>query len=319
LTLAKDLRVLVHVPKDSLKRGMFIESVECPDTEFAKRRFVLKAPEDLQAILSSSAERVLINTAIGESGSPAKLASNSQYRPADIGKATREIVANVVSTSTAALRESFGLIRSGQAPDLDVLTPIAETIADLADDAPVVFLEMTRLRTKDVGTYLHCLSVGTLMTQIGRLLDLEHGNVVELGLAGLLHDIGKLRIPDAILKKSGTLSDSERQMIRSHPERGFALLKENPEVPPMVLEVCRLHHEYLDGSGYPLGLKAPNISLPVRICTICDVFDALTTRRPYKKPWSSKAAIAWMFARESHFDKKLVLRLDQIITPRVIS
>ena len=91
------------------------------------------------------------------------------------------------------------------------------------------------------------------------------------------------------------------------------MLKTYPEIPQVALDICRLHHEVLDGSGYPLGLKQKDLSATVRLSTVCDVFEALTSVRPYKRPWTSTEALDWMFARPHLFDRKMVIRLGSVL------
>lgn len=102
-------------------------------------------------------------------------------------------------------------------------------------------------------------------------------------------------------------------MIQSHPQRGHQILRTHPAIPEEVLEICLHHHEALDGSGYPSRLAGSEISQLVRISTVCDVFDALTSVRPYKQGWSAGKALGWMFERDKQFDRKLVLRLGAVI------
>lgn len=174
------------------------------------------------------------------------------------------------------------------------------------------FLKVTRLKTKDEGTYVHSLAVSALMMRLARLLDYDENATRELGVAGLLHDVGKLMIPNAVLNKNGRLDTDEKRLVRNHPELGYRLLKEQANVSEMVLDVCRHHHEALDGSGYPLGLKSDQLSPEIRLSTVCDVFEALTSTRPYKRPWSNRDALNWMFDRGHLFDKKMVIRLGSI-------
>jgi HD-GYP domain-containing protein (c-di-GMP phosphodiesterase class II) len=141
-------------------------------------------------------------------------------------------------------------------------------------------------------------------------------------MAGVLHDIGKLTIPMDVLHKQGPLNAAERRLVEQHPERGYALLSTQVNMPHLVLEICRSHHERLDGKGYPDRLVAENLSTEVRMSTICDVFDALTSARPYKKGWSSQQALSWMMARENQFDKALlwhfILSLDPEMTKGIL-
>lgn len=303
--------MLVHVPKDRIRKGMFIELVECPHSEFGKRRFLLTSDRDQKAIAATSAERVLVNTALGldQNGRPVPGASTKSEL------ARIERVQEKVETATVELRGNLDAIGAGERPDFDKLAPLVQSMANVWHATPTVALEMTRLKSKDEGTYVHSLAVATMMTQLADASGLDDETATLLGVAGLLHDIGKLQIPSDILNKPGRLTDEERQIIRDHPENGFQLLSQYGEIPPLVLDICRLHHEVLDGSGYPLGLKASQLTLPVRISTVCDVFEALTSARPYKAGWPVEQALDWMFERPQLFDRKLVVRLGGLLMP----
>ena len=309
--ITETLRVsplLVQIPKAQLRKGMYVETVECPQAEFPMRRFLLVRDSDLQAILSTSAQHVVVNMAKGRFS---KVAPS----PAE-ETALRRRVRETVTKSVEEVRQHFdGVLDAGNF-DLAALTPVVHRLLELAADAPAVFVEMTRLKSKDEATYLHSLAVGTLMAGVGRSLEHDEETVTLLGIAGMFHDIGKLLIPNEILNKTGTLTEEERREVRNHPEMGYELLSKLPGVPQMVLDVCRHHHESLDGSGYPLKLKGASLSPFVRIAPICDVFDALPSVRPYKRPWSSTAALSFMFERDSHFDRKLVLRFGATLANR---
>lgn len=293
--------MILRVPISMLCKGMFVESVECSDLEFSGRRFLLESDSVLADILATSAESVLVNSAKNKVG-----CSVSNIRSSDEGVQSnaRVQVKHRVSQATLDLRSAFDEIKLGKF-DIDRLAPAARNIAAALDVSPSLLIAVTRLKTKDEGTYVHSLAVGGLMIGLGELSGLGEETNTQLTLAGLLHDIGKLLIPAAILHKNGYLSDSERRVMRSHPERGYAFLKQHPDVSDLVLETCRFHHEAIDGSGYPLGIAADRLSLPVRICTVCDVIDALTSIRPYKRAWTNGQALRWMFERGHLFDKKL--------------
>ena len=306
--LGGDTGVVQRIAKHLVRKGMFIESVECPDTEFSGRRFLVQSDETVRAILATSAAYALINphrSTIDTAASDS--AATTSAKQAEERNRTLE----TVSRSARSLRNSLEAARSGQL-EVDALGPIADEISDRIDAAPDIFLKVTRLKSKDEGTYVHSVAVGALMTRLARLLDYEDAAVRELGVAGLLHDVGKLMVPNAILNKSGRLDTNERHVVRGHPELGYRLLKEQGNVSDLVLDICRYHHEMLDGSGYPLGLKADQLSQEIRLSTVCDVFEALTSTRPYKRPWSSRDALNWMFDRGHMFDKKLVIRLGSI-------
>lgn len=303
---------VVRIPKNQLRKGMYVESVECPDADFSKRRFLLDLDEDLEAIAAAPAEYVVVNVSRGR-GPGAPVPARQAPSPAkDMDEQKVRRVAETISRSTAAVKAGFTSFVSDGHKTLNDFSPVSRELKERMEEGPAVLLEMTRLKTKDEGAFVHSIAVGALMTSVGRAVGYDEETVEMLGVAGLLHDCGKLLIPNIILNKKGTLSDVERQIIRNHPELGYQRLLTYPDMPQMVLEVCRYHHEFLDGSGYPLGLKGDALSSFVRLSTICDVYDALTSVRPYKKAWTGKQAIAWMFEQGERFDRKLLLRLNQI-------
>ncbi len=143
------------------------------------------------------------------------------------------------------------------------------------------------------------------MVSLARQLGLDEDAVSEAGLAGLLHDVGKMVMPTAVLNKPGALTDAEFAVMRSHPERGHALLLAAGSLPASALDVCLHHHEKFDGSGYPFRLAGENISLFARMGAVCDVYDAITSNRPYKKAWNPAESLARMAQWTGHFDTQI--------------
>ena len=150
---------------------------------------------------------------------------------------------------------------------------------------------MLRLAEKDGSTAGHTRRVATLAVQIGERLGLPADRLRLLALGGLLHDMGKLSVPDAILNKPGKLTDEEFDVIRRHPAWGRELLTELGGFPELVLELVESHHERLDGRGYPNGAEAAKLELEVRILTVADVYDALTADRVYREAWPAERAL----------------------------
>lgn len=175
----------------------------------------------------------------------------------------------------------------------------------LSDELEVVDL-LSIVRSADKYTYHHSLNVSILANKFGKWLDLDKVDIDMLTQAGLLHDIGKTKIPDKILNKPDQLSDLEYQWIKRHSKYGYNMLKNSESIPGKVAEAVLTHHERYDGSGYPDGLKGQEISLFGRILAIVDTFDAITAERNYQKKSSPFKAIK-VFVKEdsAHFDHEL--------------
>jgi HD-GYP domain-containing protein (c-di-GMP phosphodiesterase class II)/uncharacterized protein YggE len=171
-----------------------------------------------------------------------------------------------------------------------------------------------RLADKDEYTERHTRRVALRAVQVGEKLGLSANRLRTLAIGALVHDIGKLSVPDAILKKPGPLDEAEYAEVQEHPERGYKLLNELGGFTAAVRHLVRDHHERLDGGGYPRGLAAAEIDLDTRILTVCDVYDALISKRVYRAAWSHEDAMA-LLHRETGtaFDARCVAALEQVV------
>ena len=150
--------------------------------------------------------------------------------------------------------------------------------------------------------------------QVGDELGLAPERLRDLAVGGLLHDIGKLGIPDDLLRKPGALTDDEFSEVKRHVHSGDALLRELGGFSPMVHRLVRSHHERLDGSGYPDAVRGEHLPLDVRILAVCDVYDALISDRVYRDAWSHERAIAYLDERaERVFDRRCVQALERVL------
>jgi putative nucleotidyltransferase with HDIG domain len=198
--------------------------------------------------------------------------------------------------------------------------PAAELVAEEeAFLGPRVRVLMARLEAKDVSTEEHTRRVAEWAVAIGEQLGLAPGRLRDLALAGLLHDIGKLSTPDAILTKPGKLGDAEMDAIRRHPSEGDDLLRELG-YPEQIRRGVRGHHERLDGSGYPDGLRGDQIDLETRILAVADVWDALVSPRVYRGAWTRERAMGLLVDEAGTcFDARCVEALRAItgVVPEV--
>jgi HD-GYP domain-containing protein (c-di-GMP phosphodiesterase class II) len=179
---------------------------------------------------------------------------------------------------------------------------------------PRVRALMVRLAEKDAYTEGHTRRVALRAVQMGEALGLSPARLRNLAMGGLLHDMGKLSVPDTILQKPGPLTDEEYAVIRRHPEWGEQLLIELGGFPSGVRRLVLDHHERLDGGGYPRGLRGEEIGLETRILTVCDVYDALISTRVYRAAWSEEDAVALLRDESGKaFDPRCIAELEAVL------
>ena len=213
----------------------------------------------------------------------------------------------VIAQSRAAMRSMFQDVRMGKAVDTEHCLPLVQEISDSVERNPGAIISLARLKTSDDYTFMHSVAVCALMVSLARQLHLSPDECREAGLAGLVHDIGKAMMPLEVLNKPGALTAEEFAIMKSHPEEGLKLLVEGKGVGPTALDVCLHHHEKVNGKGYPHGLKGDEISLFAKMGAVCDVYDAITSNRPYKAGWDPADSITKMAAwsKEGHFDERI--------------
>jgi HD-GYP domain-containing protein (c-di-GMP phosphodiesterase class II) len=207
------------------------------------------------------------------------------------------------------------LARAAQSRPLAGDLTAAELVAseDLFLGSQVRALTVT-LAEKDEYTERHTRRVALRAVQVGDELGLSRGRLRTLAIGGLVHDIGKLAIPDQILKKPGPLDDDEYATVQEHAERGYRLLTELGGFSDGIRDLVRDHHERLDGKGYPRGLTAGQLTLDARILAVCDVYDALISKRVYRDAWSQQNAIDYLRAEAgTAFDERCVEALARVV------
>ena len=213
--------------------------------------------------------------------------------------------AKLIQRSKPRIESMFADARLGKALDLPQCESLVADIFESVIAKPDALISVVRLKRHDEYTYMHSVAVCALMIALGRQLGLNERLLKKVGLAGMLHDVGKAAMPLDILNRPGKLTDPEYRVMRSHAARGHALLVEGGGVGPVVLDVALHHHEKVDGSGYPHGLAGDQISAVAKMGAICDVYDAVTSDRPYKKGWSPAESLRQMVQWKGHFDPKI--------------
>ena len=309
-----------------VRSGMFIHEIcgSWMEHPFWKKAFLLSTSEDLNTLQTCGIQEVWIDTKKGLDIESASVVST----PEEEQKKVEDELLNIIkepspephaplheelecarrlqAKSKAAVTSMFQEVRMGNAIKVSDAAPLVDEINESITRNPEAFLNLARLKTKDDYTYMHSVAVCALMIALGKQLDLTGADLKEAGLAGLLHDVGKMLIPDDVLNKPCKLTDDEFDIIKQHPRKGWELLQGSPKITATILDVCLHHHERVDGTGYPERISSGPLTLFSRMGAVCDVYDALTSNRCYKNGWAPAEAIRKMAEwRNGHFDERV--------------
>ncbi|MBF0310399.1 MAG: HD-GYP domain-containing protein [Magnetococcales bacterium] len=208
---------------------------------------------------------------------PGAVGDHSGPIDADLGAA-----ATLFRHTNSLLGQSFEAVKRGDIPQLDPLQEATRELAASLRRQPDALLTLALLKRKNHYAYQHSLGASILLMALGDFQGATPAQISDLGLAGLLHDIGRMAIPDALWDKPDPFTDKERQLARQHVPATLEMLKKIPKLPKVVTEVAAWHHERLDGSGYPAGLWGEAIGPAGRMAAIVDIYDAMTTHRCYR-------------------------------------
>lgn len=316
--------MIKKIRSEQLRIGMHVHEFcgSWMDHPFWRSKFTVRTEAELKRIVTGGVSELWIDTSKGldvEQGAPGvsqeEVAREVEARlthfatmpglleplseaPQDaMGKA-----AALVRHSVPKIASLFNEARMGRALDVGGCGSLVDEISNSVLADPGALISVARIKTHDEYTYMHSVAVCALMVALGRQLGLKPELLKRVGLAGMLHDVGKAVMPLGVLNKPGKLTDEEFAIMKTHPERGHALLVEGKGAGPVVLDVCLHHHEKFDGSGYPHGLAGDKISLVAKMGAVCDVYDAITSVRPYKLGWDPGEALRRMTQWKGHFD-----------------
>lgn len=319
--------MLKKIAVEDLTMGMYITEFcgSWMEHPFWRTRFLLTHAKDLERIQASSIKAVWIDCdkgldvdgavpSVTRDEEDARVASQleqaagtgSHLQPASMED---ELVRarKILHLSRHAVAEMFSEARMGNAVDMSVAWNVVDQLSNSIARNPSALISLSRLKQADEYTYMHSVAVSAMMMALARELQCGEGMVMEAGVAGLMHDLGKAVIPLEILNKPGKLTDQEFAIMKAHPVKGGEMLRSQGITEDSItFDVCIHHHEKVDGSGYPDGLTGDRISMLAKMGAVCDVYDAITSNRPYKMGWDPAISIQKMMSwAGGHFDQRI--------------
>ncbi|MBL8450494.1 MAG: HD-GYP domain-containing protein [Dechloromonas sp.] len=310
---------------DQLLPGMFVHDLNCGwlDHPFLKSKFHVRDPATIEKIRAIGVRELYIDTI---KGADVFAARTQQEVSEDLDRLLQEIAAQTDDKPIATevreeaararrlhgeanrlARNLMGDLRLGLPVEPERFEPIVDSLVDSIFRNSDALLPLARLKSQDSYTFEHSVGVCSLLAAFGRALQLPREEIREIALGGLLHDVGKARVDDAIVDKPGKLSDDEFALMKAHVPEGLALLRAVPNLSATALAVVAEHHERIDGSGYPAGRKGAQLSQAGQMAAIVDVYDAMTSDRVYHRGMAPTPALRKLLEwSEHHFDRALV-------------
>ncbi len=315
--------MLKKVDASQLRVGMFIHDLDCGWMEhpFVRSQFLLSCESEIQKIRDARIHGVVIDCSRGMDLDAPTLAQAQAATEAEVKalattatSRVRVSVGEELQRAATVRREAVGLVRTvmqdarlGKAVELDAVGAVVQNITESILRNAGALLGLLQIKNKDDYTFLHSVSVCTLLVAFCRSRNLDDEHIYQAGIGGLLHDTGKALVPDAILNKVGRLTDDEFAIIKRHPRDGHDILLRTPGIGAIPLDITLHHHERRDGSGYPDAQAGGAISELAQMAAIVDVYDAITSERCYHKGMPAAEALRKLYEwSKFHFDPALV-------------
>jgi HD-GYP domain-containing protein (c-di-GMP phosphodiesterase class II) len=300
--------MLKKVDSSQLTVGMYIHDLSCDwmTHPFIRNRFLISSEEEIRKILKAGIHDVVIDSARGldvqdaPTLDEANLATERELTELAVKPAvvTRVSLGEELSRAAQIRHQASALVRTvmrdarlGKAIEVGQVQPVVQNITESILRNPGALVGLLRIKNRDDYTFLHSVSVCALLVAFCNSRGMAPEITRQAGLGGLLHDTGKALVPDEVLNKPAALTDAEFALIRKHPQDGFDILRQSPEVSDIALDITLHHHERRDGSGYPHKLSGDDISELAQMAAIVDVYDAITADRCYHKGMSAAAAL----------------------------
>lgn len=330
---------LIKVPTSQLCVGMYVNSFcgSWLQHDFFRTSFLIDSPKMIERLQASGLEAVMIDTSRGvapaakvDVTTAAETAAETTVEPVvdvvtEAPKAAKSKPLAPLSEEMDKARDVTRMVRNtveslfrdaqlGRNLDAQRIDTAVRSVHESLDRNPGALLSLVRIKRADEYTYMHSVAVSALMAQLAKTLGMDEAAQHQAATAGLLHDIGKVGVPNEILNKPGRLTEDEFKAVRNHPRNGHELLARGGEFDEVALDVCLHHHERIDGRGYPDRLKGDAITRFAKMGAICDIYDAISSNRPYKSAWTPFESLRQMASwGKGHLDPDIFRAFVQSI------
>jgi len=314
-------RGTLKVPADQLAIGMHVAQLDRPwlETPFLFQGFNIKDEDDLAA-LQNICDYVYIDVLKSRHlnqqvrSNPVDDGKRQQYQVTTPVEQEIERAASHYYDTYAEVERILQQAYRGETIPTQRLRQHIHECVNSIERNPSAMLWLSRIKHVDHYTAEHCLNVGVLAIALGRHLGVGRQHLELLGLCGMLHDVGKMRVDQDILNKPARLTAEEFDHIKLHAVYGHEILSQDPDLPPEVISAALSHHERRDGTGYPNGVDATNLSLYTRVITVVDAYDAITSRRCYSDGNTSANALKILYEHSgTQFDPALVVKFIECL------
>lgn len=339
--------MITRIASEQLRVGMFVHKMECGwmDHPFLVNQFQITQQGEIDKLLAHGITHVFIDTARGQAEGASASADAAaldldldldlaldQLPPQAAAPLAPEPEVRAVVVQPTTLGEELGAAeqvffeasalmstvmdeaRMGRMVDLERMEPVVEKMIQSVLRNPGALSCLGRMRQKDQYTFEHSVNVSVLLVNFCHHMGFDRRSIRDAAIGGLLHDVGKVHTPDAILNKPGPLTDEEYAQIRGHVGHGVDMVGSIAGISDLSLTIVAQHHEHLDGGGYPAGLKGEQISQLGQMATIVDVYEALTSSRSYRTAMEPSQALQRIFRwSKQQFNNTLVQRFIQCV------
>ncbi len=320
----------IKVDVSQLKKGMFVSELDRPwtETSFLLQGVLIEDSEEISQFqqicefvyIDSEKSELYLHPHLRTLAATLVFQTTEETSENSIANATKEaeleqgafqkelkVARKLHSQTLTYIDKALEDIRLGQAIDTSAAKDIVAEVASSITRSPHALLWLTNMKERDEYTSIHCMNVCIMAVSFGRSLGMANEELELLGLGGLLHDMGKMRVPLEILNKPSKLTIEEFEIMKTHPVEGHRMLQEQGDLPAEVLDIVMHHHERRNGKGYPSQLSGELINNMTRIVAIVDVYDAITSDRCYHDAISPYEALKNMYEWVNEdFDKEMI-------------